>query len=753
MKKVELLAPAGNYEALMGAFAAGADAVYLGGNAFGARAYADNFSKEEIIDGIHFAHMLDKRIYLTVNTLVKEKELPELYDFLLPFYENGLDGAIIQDLGVLSFIKKNFPRMERHVSTQMTVTGKYGAKLLKEEGAARIVPARELSLEEIRAIKETVDIEIESFVHGAMCYCYSGQCLFSSILGGRSGNRGRCAQPCRLPYRIENGKEQYPLSMKDMCTITILPELIEAGIDSFKIEGRMKKPEYAAGVTAIYRKYIDMYYENPAGYRVSDEDLEFLRKLYIRSDIQEGYYHMHNGREMITLHSPAYAGSDDALLAGIREAYIDKKIQIPVSAHAVLKEDEPATYTLSWDGIVATAKGDDVQKAKRQPLSSDKIKEQLCKSGNTFFSITSFSLDADDDIFMPVAALNQLRRTALEKLKIMIHMRNMDNFCKRTAFAKKQNDYYGVDSCAARRRKNGLAEVAYIPVSESERLKRKRDVQLHVLVGSEEQAEAAVSCGVSRIFVDKVTLSKQFITRILQWKKESGCEFYLAFPQIVRKKDEKNLTELYEALESQAFDGALIRNLETLSFLKNKMTSKPLVFDNCMYTFNREAYHFFSKNASEIYLPLELNKFECQDIFYGIGCRREDFVMKSGLSAVVYGRIPMMISANCLKKTSGTCNGKCGYVAMKDRYQKEFPVYSDCRYCYNIIYNSVPLSLHKVYCEQIKKGNLWSCRLDFTVETKEETTAVIEYFKKLKKGYSEPFYKEFTTGHVKRGVE
>lgn len=250
MKKVELLAPAGSFQALKGAVSAGADAIYLGGQQYGARAYADNFSKEEICQGIHLAHVFGRKIYLTVNTLVKEKELDLLYDFLLPFYESGLDGVIVQDLGVLRLIRDSFPELSLHASTQMSLTGYRGADFLQKEGVSRIVPARELSLEEIKRIKEYTGIEIESFIHGAMCYCYSGQCLFSSILGGRSGNRGRCAQPCRLPYRTEEGRgECYPLSMKDMCTLEILPELIEAGIDSFKIEGRMKRPEYAAGVT------------------------------------------------------------------------------------------------------------------------------------------------------------------------------------------------------------------------------------------------------------------------------------------------------------------------------------------------------------------------------------------------------------------------------------------------------------------------------------------------------------------------
>ena len=201
-QRVELLAPAGNYKAFIGAINAGADAVYLGGEKFGARAYADNFSTEEICNALHIAHFMGRKIYLTVNTLMKESELEELYDYLLPLYEAGLDGVIVQDMGVFCYIRDHFKDLALHASTQMTLTGVRGASFLKSRGAVRIVPARELSLAEIRKIKEQTGMEIECFIHGAMCYCYSGQCLFSSILGGRSGNRGRCAQPCRLPYQI-----------------------------------------------------------------------------------------------------------------------------------------------------------------------------------------------------------------------------------------------------------------------------------------------------------------------------------------------------------------------------------------------------------------------------------------------------------------------------------------------------------------------------------------------------------------------
>ena len=283
MKKPELLAPAGNMECFKAAINAGADAVYIGGQKFGARAFAGNFTDEEVIEAIRLAHFWNKKVYLTVNTLLKDDEIRELVSYLKPFYEAGLDAVIIQDMGVLRLCRQHFPGLSLHISTQMTVTESGAANLLKELGAERIVPARELTLDEIQKLKKESGLEIETFIHGAMCYCYSGQCLFSSFLGGRSGNRGRCAQPCRQPYQTslqKKGKkeEHYPLSLKDMCVLPILPRLIAAGIDSFKIEGRMKSAEYVAGVTAMYRKYIDLYFDSPKSFQVSKEDISFCRK-------------------------------------------------------------------------------------------------------------------------------------------------------------------------------------------------------------------------------------------------------------------------------------------------------------------------------------------------------------------------------------------------------------------------------------------------------------------------------------------
>ncbi|MEG0721978.1 MAG: peptidase U32 family protein, partial [Lachnospiraceae bacterium] len=279
-KKIEILAPAGSYESLKAAVKAGADAVYIGGSCFGARAYADNLNEEKLLEAIDYVHLHDCKIYLTINTLLKEKEIEkQLYDYLLPYYRQGIDAVIVQDVGVLEFIKERFPDLPIHASTQMTITNVAGAKFLEEQGVERVVPARELNLTEIREIAEHTGLEVECFVHGALCYCYSGQCLFSSLVGGRSGNRGQCAQPCRLPYQVEGEKNpSYLLSLKDICTLQMIPEMVKAGITSFKIEGRMKKPEYVAIVTAMYRKYLDLY-ETNAILNVAEQDKEMLMDL------------------------------------------------------------------------------------------------------------------------------------------------------------------------------------------------------------------------------------------------------------------------------------------------------------------------------------------------------------------------------------------------------------------------------------------------------------------------------------------
>ena len=719
MKRVELLAPAGNYDALLGAVNAGADAVYLGGEQYGARAYADNFSRDEIISGIRLAHIYHKKIYLTINTLVKERELEGLYDFFLPFYEAGLDGVIIQDLGVLAYVRRYFPGLELHASTQMTLTGSEGVSFLKEYGVSRVVPARELSLEEIKDLKQT-GAEVEIFIHGAMCYCYSGQCLFSSILGGRSGNRGRCAQPCRLPYEINGGKECFPLSMRDMCTIDLLPELIESGVDSFKIEGRMKKPSYVAGVTAIYRKYIDQYYEK-GSIHVSAQDRQLLSSLYIRSKIGDGYFHRHNGREMLTLESPAYSETDPGILTEIADRYVHAPEKVPVDAQIELCSGKPAKLSLRAREAVITCEGEIVQEAQKQPLQTEKIEQQIRKMGASLLKVQDIKVKTQGQVFLPISAINELRRKAVLAME---------------------------DKLIAAPRREAVPYEPYVR-PQRQRLQKRPGGEslrkpLEVCVSTWDQFDQIIDRGLYRIYLDsRLFLEKETLQKKLSLKK-GNTQIYGSTPYIVREKDDKTLFDVEDAYKEQLIQGVLIRNLESLAILKDSIAKKDLELDYGVYVWNHEALDLLSDKASGICLPVELNKGEWEELItYG--------KQKMRLSAVVYGRLPMMITANCLQKTSDGCRGKSGTVMLKDRYGKEFPVYHDCRHCYNIIYNSVPLSLHRAFSEELQEA--LHCRLDFTLETAKECLKVTEYFQKISVQYEDPFYSEYTTGHYKRGVE
>lgn len=732
MKKVELLAPAGNYKALKGAISAGADAVYLGGDRYGARAYADNFSQAEICEGLHYAHVFGRRVYLTVNTLVKERELNGLYDFINPLYQEGLDGVIVQDLGALCFIRNHFPDLPLHASTQMTLTGAWGTEMLKKEGVTRVVPARELSLDEIKHIKETTGVEVEAFIHGAMCYCYSGQCLFSSILGGRSGNRGRCAQPCRLPYQIEKEPECYPLSMRDMCTLNLIPELIAAGIDSFKIEGRMKRPEYAAGVSAIYRKYIDLYYERPEEYQIDPKDMELLNSLYLRSNTGSGYYHTRNGKELLTLHSPSYTETGAELLKSIEEKYLTDKLSLKTNAKVTMEAGKAAVITLKCGRVSVTCTGQTVQQALKQPLSEDKIISQIKKSGNSLLEISQVELETTGNIFMPIGAINELRRTASE--------------CMEAAIIKSNGP-----SCESR---SALPEV---PILHPDRTKSKevsdqKPVRtLHVLVQTKPQLFSALSQEVDRIYLDYglfADLGADGLWELLdkhQMRNGEAQEIYIAAPYVSRWPQEKYLNEIRLAAANGLVHGVLVRNLESLGFFEKYLSREQLVLDTGLYAWNREGIRFFSAKAAELYFPVECNGAEWKTLLHF----EEESLSRSVL---VYGRLPMMITAGCLEKTKGTCAARSGFTMLKDRYDKMFPVYHDCHSCYNVIYNSVPLSLHKLLGDWAKEP--LCCRLDFTTEGEEETCRIIEYFKELSRGANKPpIYEQYTTGHYKRGVE
>ncbi|MCH5262588.1 MAG: U32 family peptidase [Lachnospiraceae bacterium] len=752
--RVELLAPAGNYEAFLGAVNAGADAVYLGGEKFGARAYADNFTDEDICRALHTAHFMGKKVYLTVNTLIKETEFAGLYDWLLPFYEAGLDGVIVQDIGVLCYIREHFKDLALHASTQMTLTGTGGASFMKEQGVTRIVPARELSLAEVRHIKEETGLELECFIHGAMCYCYSGQCLFSSILGRRSGNRGRCAQPCRLPYRIYDGKEaidgvDYPLSLKDMCTIDHIPQLIEAGIDSFKIEGRMKKPEYTAGVTALYRKYINLYEEQGAkDFRVTDEDMENLRSLYIRSEVQTGYYERHNGREMITLQKPSYTGSDQNLLEQIRTRYIKDVDKLPVKMSVTLTAGEASDLQITdMQGISVSVSGNTVEAAQKSPLSHETVRKQMEKTGNSHVRVTECEIDIQGDVFLPIGALNELRRKGVEAFE-------RQYIIARGMISERRREK---DNIKNRRLTESVKTIkkhskSYAAGIDSDNVKPTVDI----LVSTYEQLAAVAAHPCRRIYIDSdlYLANRESIERYIE--QNSNPVYCLALPYVLRARDDEYMRLLTAAIKSgRKIRGFLVRNYEEVTYVRGLGGDYIIVPDAGLYVFNRESIRFWEQYSEEYTLPYELNAGENMGLVdYG-----HHIGMNSAM--VVYSRIPMMITANCVKKTGGRCTKQLtepniqaddcidgigslkNRIRLKDRYGTDFPVETNCVHCYNIIYNSVPYSLHTRKEETARIcADIW--RYDFTVESETDCMEILE---------GRFPYKEYTTGHFKRGVE
>lgn len=730
-KKVELLAPAGSYESMKAAIAAGADAVYMGGSRFGARAYAENPDQDLLLDAIRYVHLHGRKLYLTINTLMKEHELEkELYPFLKPYYEEGLDAVIVQDLGTFLYIKKYFPNLPIHASTQMTVTGEMGAKMLEQLGAERVVTARELSLEEIRSIREHTNLEIESFVHGALCYCYSGQCLFSSLVGGRSGNRGRCAQPCRMSYeaaqdgkQLNSSKEGFVLSPKDLNTLDILPEIIEAGVYSLKIEGRMKKPEYTAGVVNIYRKYVDRYLQyGKEGYYVEKADQQKLMSLFNRKGFTQGYYKKHNGKDMITLTKPDFRDGAEEYNKQLREQFLNTELKEKIQGNVRIFKDIPVIIKLSFQNIEVEIKGDCPVEAQNRPLTKEAVEKQMKKTGNTPFVFERLNIEIEDGMFVPVVQLNRLRRQALEELEERI-------------ICEYRRETLNIDL---------KTDVIVNPILETDS-KENQEVQntlprLHVSVETKEQLEAVCNEGaVDRIYIDSelLTIMDEYEMIRLVHRTEKQC--WLMLPQIFRTEAKQALGQINWSKSS--FDGCLVRSIEEIGWLKEAGFHKPIAADHMLYSYNRFAIQMWrQQGVVSDTIPVELNAKEIR--------QRET----KNSEMILYGRLPMMVSAQCIKRTTKKCDKKPEVLTLKDRKGNIFPVKNHCVYCYNTIYNSKPLSLSDI---SLEKMELFAVRLIFTLEGPKETEKIVKDFADIvcRGKKPEQIIKDFTRGHYKRGVE
>ena len=705
-KDFELLAPAGNLEIFKGVIESGADAVYVGGSMFGARAYANNFTEEELLEAIDFAHLRGVKVYLTVNTLIKNSEFSKLYDYLLPYYKRGLDAVIVQDIGVVKAIHEYFPSMEIHTSTQMTVTGADGVRFLSQFGVTRVVMAREVSLAEMKRIHEETGMELEAFVHGALCYSYSGQCLFSSILGGRSGNRGRCAQPCRLPYTVEGKKDEYILSLKDMCGIKALDKLHDAGVYSLKIEGRMKQLEYACGVVKYYRSYIDSM--KP----VTDADYDRIKALGNRCGFTDRYYFDHNGSDMVTYVKPNF-------VSNAAEPSPEKR-KLSIEGELVLREGEPGSLTVKRGDVTYKASIEPVSAALKAPLDKKAAIDRINKTGDTDFEFSHIKAQIGENVFVPNGALNKLRRDAISGL--------CDKLLKK--YYRNDARYADISSMCE------LPEhVVKSDATHEDGAVNAKDYTTICSCMTRAQLDTLISYDCFDVFYldfdmyDRKTLIQQFADDVKSLTKRNK-KVYLMLPTIFRADSSDYFVSIAKELDTVSFEGFVVKNYEELYLTENLFTGKKVILDHNMYTFNDVSKSaFFEHGVSGDTVPLELNSREIM--------HRNNI----GSQMIVYGYYPLMTTANCVHKNTKGCDKKQKLIYLKDRYNKSFAVCNNCKECYNTIYNSLPTMLTK-NIGKLKEAGIRSFRYSFTIETPKQIKAVMD-----------DKVAEYTNGHYKRGVE
>ncbi|MGN0107200.1 MAG: DUF3656 domain-containing protein [Hominilimicola sp.] len=705
---MELLAPAGSSAALCAAVQSGADAVYLGGSMFGARQSAENFAPDDMKKWVDYCHLYGVDVHVTVNTLIKEKEMASFQEYIKELNGIGIDALIVQDIGAAEIIKNTIPDMTLHASTQMTVTSLEGVKYLENMGFSRVVLSRELSEKEIEHICKNAKAEIEVFVHGAICMCYSGQCLMSSILGGRSGNRGRCAQPCRLPYELlEKGKTAgsgYVLSPKDMALINELGTLNEIGVASLKIEGRLKRAEYVSAVVGVYRKYLDMFKTGKAQV-VSKRDIQELLDAFSRTGFTDGYFKGNLGKNMMSHDTPGNSSenkfTDEARKRAAENANIRK---IPISIMGTLKNNSPLELTFyDSDGNYAYTSGTLKSEAARQKAMDEKrLQTQLLKLGNTPFECEEISLSVDEEITLPVKEINSVRRDAADKLMI----------------ERQQREKGKVTDYALPKYKRGKCG----------------DIMLTAEVLSEEQLKAAIEKNVQRIYVPSAlmgTLNKetQKHNKLIDIAAQKGIEIITKASEIFC--EEKITT-----------DGVLVSSPAAAY----KYNDKKLYGDFRLNVYNSFAAQHFDF-LETVTLSPELNLHEIGELLENTSANTE---------IIAYGHIPLMIMKNCPIKAMGKCqNGKNIY-KLRDRKKEEFPIVcnGDCHGCRAKLLNSKPIFMADKMAD-LKNLKINSIRLIFTVENFSQCGKIIDVYKNALRGEvieNDMADNSYTRGHFYRGV-
>lgn len=784
MNKIELLAPAGDMDSLVAAVQAGADAIYLGGSKFSARAYASNFDEENMKKVVNYCHLYGVRVFVTVNTLLKEDEVLEALEYVKFLYSIGVDALIIQDLGLVSLINKHVPKMELHASTQMTVHNLEGAEFLKNHNFKRIVLSRELSLKEIRNISNNLGADIEIFIHGALCVCYSGQCLMSSLIGGRSGNRGRCAQPCRLPYTLEEeGNEKtnqgYLLSPKDICTLNDIKDIVNSGVTSLKIEGRMKRPEYVAGVVSIYRRAIDSIYNNEEF--KFEEEYNKLLQLFNREGFSKAYIYGNVGKDMMSYSFPKNTGVFLGKVSSNKSIKLEQNIAIKDGVRTHDKGFIINKIIVKGKEVEKAYKGDIVTLLPQNYNSGDEIYKtldnELMASYEEYYKnhykrkisvdisidfkvgnpITLYANINDKEVIIKGEEVQKAVKRPLAEEKIIENLSKTGDTpfeFKNIKFNIFEEGFLPVSSINEVRRKltDILEENIINSYNESKRLNEtnfqasndeciKAEVPKRMFyISTLEQLKALKEIGEKDIIFNPFTRnSKLNIERLSQ----EDINIYLKAPNII--KEEFNYVEKYINDNLKSIKGIVTANLGIIHKFNNIV---PIIGDYKLNIFNSYSLDFFNKIINGSLISVELNKKEIASLNKKIS---------TGVQMLVYGKIEVMVSEYCPigstyggKCSSKQCNNYCerGNFKLIDRLGNKFPVYTD-KFCRSYILNSVPLNLIP-NIKELEKLNINNMRIDFIDESYDETIKIV---KALQQGNWNEGFQGFTRGHFKRGVE
>jgi len=792
MKKIELLAPAGSMESVYAAVQMRADAVYIGGSKFSARAYAFNFDNDAITEAVDYCHIYGVRVYVTLNTLVKDNELKEIMEYVGFLYSIGVDALIVQDTGLIYLIRNNFPNFELHASTQMTIHNGEAALFLKELGFKRIVLSRELSLKEINYISNTLKVETEVFVHGALCICYSGQCLMSSIIGGRSGNRGRCAQPCRLPYTLidkttNKTHKAYILSPKDICTLDNLKDIVKTGTSSLKIEGRMKRPEYVSGTVEIYRRSLDNIYNNKV--QNVDNDTKVLTQLFNREGFSKAYLYGNTGKNMMAYKVPKNSGipigiaNNDLSVTILDNVSIKDGIMFCEDGFAILKIIKDGVETqnaVSGDSVLLKPTkykaGDllykisdvhlmeelsksysdkfkrkigldfSIEFSKNKPLkiSTNYMEKNFCVTGDLIQEALSKPLDRE-------RIIKNLSKTG--DTPFLINEVNFDSFDEAfvpmaTLNSVRRELIENVQNYIIGKYKKGKSNVQ-INYNRGLRLsgeknniesgEKKDNIMPETLiyVTNEGQLRAVLEKGFDNVAINP------FMRGCSINLKEHDVSFYLKIPNIIKDEFE-SICDFIEN-DINKIKGIITANLGIISKFNKKI---PIIGDYKLNVFNSYSGDFYKSFLAGTCISSELNAMEIKKMASNSSLP---------LQIMIYGKYELMVSEYCPigsvfgnKSDNKSCIESCtkGSYLLKDRKDEEFSIGTDI-YCRSYIYNNVPVNLIPNMSEIIK-NNISSFRLDFIHESYEETLEVLHNYTERK--WTGEF-KNYTRGHYKRGVE